>query len=179
MSTTLQLKLSDAREFVEKQKKLGNYKASVAANSIAALAQIQTVGVDLTIGEVLNDIDDLLLRYQNLNPQVSASSLASYRARIKRVLTDFESSRTKAGWKPGRGVEASEPKRVAPDSKPVDVKTVPSAALRYVLPLRPSFDVELSLPRDLTRAEAQRLSRYLENLAEFSDDKGGQEKEEA
>jgi len=48
-----------------------------------------------------------------------------------------------------------------------DAAPAPRALLhRFPFPLRPGLDVALSLPRDLTAEEAERLSTYLRTLAQ-------------
>ena len=52
------------------------------------------------------------------------------------------------------------------DSDALEVgEEMPSTALIHRLVLRPDFDVEVILPRNLTSAEAERISLWLSTLA--------------
>jgi hypothetical protein len=174
MDQTHTLSFSAVRDFVKRQKATGRYNSATARNLEAACAHVEPVlepGSD-TVGYVSDHLDEIIQRYGNLNQQVGQASLGAYRARVRRAIADFVGHRTDPQWRP-----TSRPKRSVPEiGGPVSVSAPKTpthssisaespGALRHRLPLRPDFDVEITLPRDFTGREAKRVLAWITALA--------------
>src|SRR5690242_17909307 len=102
MNQTKEMPFSEIRTFVGRQRAAGRYNPATARNLEAACAHVEPVleaGRD-SIGYVGDNLDDILLRYGNLNPKVGQASIATYRARIRRAISDFIGHRTDPQWRP-------------------------------------------------------------------------------
>jgi hypothetical protein len=172
------LPFTAVREFVSRQRVAGRYNSATARNLAAACAHVEPLleaGAN-TVGYVSHNLDDILERYRNLNGHVGQASINTYRARIKRAVADFIGHRTDPQWRP-----VSRPKRETDERSPeasrtpspkvqsLQVQVESPGGLRHRLPLRPDFDVEIVLPRDLTGKEARRLVAWISTLAQDDD----------
>lgn len=135
-------------------------------------------------------IDSMFGRFQNLRRNdYSDASLRVYRTRfgqavkmyVARLDNDpnwqsYGPSTKGAGPSRSNGDSATKSKKVsakkaesaAPrlaDVVPEVHKAESASLMRFPFPLRDDLDAVLSLPRDLTKAEAQRLSAFLSSLA--------------
>lgn len=129
------------------------------------------------------DVNTAVIRYNNRNPGTLApNSLAEYKRRVSRAISDFVSwVENPAAFKPrsreapaknGRQVETTAKKRPAAHGRDAPVPpnhvapTVSaSAGLPLSYPLRPDFLAQVVIPRDLTADEARRLGAFLLTLA--------------
>jgi|SRR6185437_3713640 hypothetical protein len=174
MSQTTALPFASVREFIARQKAAGRYNPATARNLEAACAHIEPVlepGND-TVGFAADNLDDILARYANLNQHVGQASIATYRARVRRAISDFIGHRTDPQWRPASRAKRQSAGTPAPavTSSQVSKGTAPSTtenpgALRHRLPLRSDFDVEVVLPRDLSAKEARRVLAWISALA--------------
>lgn len=136
------------------------------------------------------EIDAMFQRFQNLRRnEYGDDSLRVYRTRfgqaVKMYVARLDGDANWQSYGPAtkrasavrtNGDSAAKPKKsVAKKTEPAppratevapEVHKVESASLmRFPFPLRDDLDAVLSLPRDLTKAEAQRLSAFLSSLA--------------
>jgi hypothetical protein len=116
-----------------------------------------------SVSYVQDNLDGVVRRYGNLNPNVGQASLDTYRSRIKRAIADFVGYRTDPQWQPASrakraAVESSEALPQggrAPVAAPASAPSELAGALRHRFPLRSDLDVEIVLPRNFTaRAES-------------------------
>lgn len=128
-----------------------------------------------TIEYVTDNLEVIKHQFQNLNPDVTGSTADEYARRVQTVLKDF------AAWSEDRGAwekrvtskqsaAADRPPR-APRSETWRVEaSVPGAAQRavsgkprvVVFPIRPDFEMTVTLPPDLlTLAELRKVAYYL------------------
>lgn len=137
------------------------------------------------------DVRDAALRYNNKFPgDLTGSSLKKYEQRVKQAVKEFVSwksdpmnykrpGRLPVGGKTGelgksikrpRPITTPEVKRPLPSSgevavlsnaKPNSVGTIDDMSLPIPFPLRPGFVAQVVIPRNLTTAEAKRLSTFI------------------
>jgi hypothetical protein len=175
MDQTSSLPFSAVREFIIRQMVAGRYNPATARNLAAACTHIEPVleANNDTVSYVFDNLDDILARYGNLNRHVGQASIATYRARIRRAIADFIGHRTDPQWRPASRLKRQSPAGsgpAAPSGQPPAREQASSApenpgALRHRLPLRPDFDVEIVLPRDLGAKEARRVLAWISALA--------------
>lgn len=136
---------------------------------------------ETTAEYVLKNLDLLISRFRKKNDAVSPATLKVYKSRVKSSVEDFlHWSRDPLSWEKemndkaeGRGRER-EAKAKSPrppkrrDGEPTAspeaplASTGPTRARRMSLPIRPDFDVEISIPADgLTAKELLRLELFL------------------
>lgn len=181
MNQTKEMPFAEVRTFVARQKAAGRYNPATARNLEAACAHVEPVLETSrdSVGYVDDNLDDILMRYGNLNPKVGQASLATYRARIRRAIADFIGHRTDPQWRP-----ASRPRRRSATGEASETSSINQTkghgalaptenplALTHRLPLRQDFDVEIVLPRDLTSKEARRVLAWISALS--PEDVGG------
>jgi hypothetical protein len=160
-----------------------------AANTVLAV-EADPMGVN--IREV--DVENLLDRFENLNRgRMRDNSLTTYRSRFRRSVAmyilwldkapDWRSAGRPQPARPtGAGAGAaggsrsrstrrgSQPEQQSADTFTMEPGTttdsVPARRLvAYDVPIQPDFLVRITLPADLTPAEAKRIGRFVENLA--------------
>ena len=128
------------------------------------------------------DADALFSRFRNLNEaRFTSGSMGTYRSRFNGAVEAYIKFLDGEDWRPRKG----RPKRPAGASATVnpagqDSKAAPAgqdpqtgsgangpgaSLVRYRLPLRPRLMVELALPADLTRADAERVATFVRSLA--------------
>jgi hypothetical protein len=134
------------------------------------------------------DVDDLLVRFQNLKkkdytPQV----LELYKKRFRKALVSYLSYLENPGaWKPGTQGRPATSQRTDRSAKrqPATAQDVASVGGRiagpneveYPFPLRSGVMARLVLPRDLTREDVSRLSTFMSMLVVSADGRGPSEK---
>ncbi len=164
-------------EFIRTQAERGKYKPNTAQGLSAACAVVSQrlePGKD-TVGYVLNHLDELIRQHGNLNRNVGQATLAAYRSRVRRAIEDYVGHRTDPQWQPasreprkqgavGRRPTTGPSVVSAPPASPSSV-TTGSPPLRHYLPLRANFAVEILLPWDFTRAEAERVTGWVNAMA--------------
>lgn len=137
------------------------------------------------------EIDSMFQRFQNLRRnEYGDASLRVYRTRFGQAVKMYVARldgdanwqaygpATKANGSSRSNGEASAkskaraPKKAAQPTVPAEqahhdtpVKAEAASLMRYPFPLRDDLDAVLSLPRDLTKSEAQRLAAFLNSLA--------------
>lgn len=137
------------------------------------------------------DVEALLDRWENLNrTRYSSGSLATYRSRFRQSVAMYKAWLTKdPDWKaagrssPSKGTRGAakpgRPRKNAPTQGPADASPFTEGApttdepsspsgprlVAYEMPLRPNLLVRLTLPVDLTTADADRLSAFVSSLA--------------
>jgi hypothetical protein len=157
-----------------------------AANTVLAV-EADPMGVNLR--EI--NVENLLDRFENLNrARMRDNSITTYRSRFRRSVAmyigwldkapDWRSAGKQQSAKPtgvvAAGGRRSRSTRRGPQpEQPIETSTmepstttdsVPARRLvAYDVPIQPDFLVRITLPADLTPAEAKRLSRFVENLA--------------
>lgn len=131
---------------------------------------------ETTAEYVLKNLDLLISRFRKKNDAVSASTLKVYKSRVKSSVEDFVLwSRDPIAWEKGMIAKSTESKRdgkakAARQAKKTDPLAVdeiesasgPTRGRRMSLPIRPDFDVEITIPSDgLTAKELLRLELFL------------------
>ena len=134
------------------------------------------------------NVDEHLRRFENLaKHEVSTRSLVLYGQRFRRARDLYLSyldnpkgfqapkrgtSNRKKGNGDGRGTAAAGAGAAAAGTQvnlPADPNTLPpdppKHLVSYPFPLRPGLLAQISLPADLTKAEAKRLAAFVESLA--------------
>lgn len=167
---------------------VGTAKAMKTASS--QILDVETNWRDLDLRTL--DVNDLYERFRNLKRnQYSDDSMRIYRTRFAKAI-QMHLTRVDGGdWKAlapaprAAGPKATNGSKKKPEAKRAEVapeqRTAstaeednagmsepahPSALLmRFPFPLRDNVDVSLSLPRDLTKAEAARLNAFINSLA--------------
>jgi hypothetical protein len=153
------------------------------------------------------DVNNMLERFENLNrARLRDDSLRAYRSRFRRAVAMYIAWLDKdSGWKsagkslkkatnggtrrPGRVRRSSRPAEPEESTQSSEVNTVAAAeavlrstaatrVIAYDVPIRPNLLVRISLPIDLTAAEARRAARFIESLA-FDETTGGASRDDA
>lgn len=176
-----------AVEFLDFAASKGLINANTAGAMRAAVKEVLRAvegedwgGIDLaTI-----DVDDYVTRFERLSPgRLKPDSLSVYKARFKNAVALFSAYRANpSGWRytPARP-SANRPK---PSLKPISVGKhgagmsngaarrveVPEppatpGTISYPFPVRQGVVATLILPVDLTKAEAKRLSAFVDSIA--------------
>jgi hypothetical protein len=152
----------------------GNTAASLRSASTQVL-QVIGDGWETTDISTL-DVDDLLIRFQNLKkkdytPQV----LQLYKKRFRKALASYLNYLENPGtWKPGTNerIGTSQRSERASRRQPTTPQAVASEArhlagpneVEYPFPLRTGVMARLVLPRDLTQEDVSRLSAFMSML---------------
>lgn len=137
------------------------------------------------------DVEALLGRWENLNrTKYSSGSLATYRSRFRQSVAMYKawlvkdptwktagksssSKGTRGAGTPGRSRKGSsaqpaprpdQPRQQTPVS-PAGTDAAGVRLVAYEMPLRPDLLVRLTLPLDLSTADADRLSAFVRSLA--------------
>jgi hypothetical protein len=150
----------------------GVMNGNTAAGLKAACTQVFSVLDDWQNADINTlDIEDLLLRFQNLKkkdfkPQV----LEVYKRRFRKAVESYKQYlRDPGGWKPVVQEKSPSPVRVAKSAKSSPTATVGSnspafGGIEYPFPLRPGIMAKLILPADLTGEDVRRLSGFMAML---------------
>lgn len=134
------------------------------------------------------DVDGLLSRFENLNrTKYSSGSMNTYKSRFRSAVTAYTAWLVNEPWKPNQRTvkkkddkpasPPSEPQQMTPPAvKPADATRVQPPAhealprlVSYTIPLRPDLMVEMTLPVDLTKADAARIAAFVDSLAFTAD----------
>lgn len=128
------------------------------------------------------DVDEFLIRFKNLKARdFSPNSLRDYESRFRKAVDSFrEYLDDQSGWRfPSRSSSSREPSRARrkksqSESSPAEARvddasrsTGESAGSlqEYTYPFRPDILAKLSIPRDSTSAEINRLVAWARTLA--------------
>lgn len=128
------------------------------------------------------DVESLLDRFQMLNrTKYSSGSMTTYRSRFRQAVSAYQLWLDgDPGWKPaktrsnGNARKASkkaeqQSEAVTPAAEPVAPEASHAHSsprmVAYDMPLRPDMLVRLTLPVDLTSADAERVAAFVRSLA--------------
>jgi len=173
------------REFLDRAASRGEINAGTAGVLRAAVAGVLAVEDDPDGVDIRSlDVDEILERFTTLNRgRYAPASMRTYNSRFRRAVEIYltwlsgdsswrkviRSRPDRTGSQPTRAVQASaEP--AAPNSTQVREPDAPPIArdselVTYRLPLRPGLIVTMSLPADLTAADADRVAGFVKMLA--------------
>lgn len=163
----------------------GALNASTAgAMKAAVTATLEVEGDDPAAVDIRKlDVDDLLDRFaRKKGHKYSPDSLATYHGRFRRAAEMYvEYLANPAGWKPPKGRSARKPKlangkeAAASSVSPTSAVAAPSIGaptpppenqlITYPFPLRSGTTAYFQLPRELPRAEVDRMVGFLQSLA--------------
>jgi hypothetical protein len=162
----------------------GLMNGNTAAGLRSACSQIlQVIGDGWETTDITTvDVDDLLLRFQNLKkkdytPQV----LELYKKRFRKATASYLSYLENPGsWKPSTQERPTTSRRNdRPEKRQPTTEQVASSEARYRessneveyrFPLRAGVMARIVLPRDLTRDDVNRLSAFMSMLVVSADD---------
>jgi hypothetical protein len=165
--------LDDVQDFLTTIGKQGLINDNTIGGRKTALAKFTAVLDDnqKTVEYLGSNIDVVKLRFQNLNKDVRGATVDEYARRVLGSLSDFrEWSTDRGAWerkisaKSARSADGAEKKAPKADkAKSADsLQSRPADGTRVVsIPIRPDFDVQLAVPKDLTIAEVRRLAFVL------------------
>ena len=154
-------------------------KATANSRRIAASKVLKILSDDEAQDVTVLNLDDVMSRFQNLEGKAyTPGSLATYRARMKSALIDFEKYvENPLGFKPTvrrRGKNKSEPSASA-DQKPspasssrTDTKPASQPMFNSIVPIQIRRDITVhvqGLPFDLNEAEADRIANVIRAMA--------------
>lgn len=134
------------------------------------------------------DVKSAVLQFNNRHPgMMSGDSLRAYEQRVSKAISEFVAyradpmtykapSRAVANGKPTTKKVAATAEKVvvevtqdaplsAADNKPIQ-RFVTETSLAMPFPLRPTFLAQIVIPRDLTKAEAERMCSFIMTLAQ-------------
>jgi hypothetical protein len=164
----------------------GLMNGNTAAGLRSACTQIlQVIGDGWETTDITGlDVDDLLLRFQNLKkkdytPQV----LELYKKRFRKAVASYLSYLESPGsWKPSTQERPATSQRSdrsnqrqQPTGQVVASETryrASSSEVEYLFPLRAGVMARLVLPRDLTRDDVNRLNAFMSMLVVSVDGRG-------
>ncbi|MEW6366104.1 MAG: hypothetical protein AB1714_15870 [Acidobacteriota bacterium] len=158
----------------------GLIKKPTASSYLSAVRRV-TAGVDGFEQQDVSamDVEHVLTRFHNRSSQgISPKTLGVYSQRFRQAVGIYlDYAKSPAGWrfrgKPGarRGVprgrtgSAQYPVPESERAGEIDpVEPVSSNTIEYPFPLRPDCTARLKLPRDLRKAEVERLKTFLDSL---------------
>lgn len=156
----------------------GNLNKNTAGAFRAAAREV--LGVDADEGDLSKidirtlDVDDLARRFANLRAGKYASgSLETYQSRFRRSVGMYKQFlENPAAWRPDKRERGDIGRKPAGRSTAIRKDTTEMGPTRtstnfvvYPFPVRQGVLASLSLPADLTRAEAKRLGDFLQTLA--------------
>lgn len=175
--------------FLEWAGRTGEMNPTTANSYRTAAGKILGVTEDADGTDVTTvDIEAVLARWENLNrTKYSSGSLVTYKSRFRQAVSMYKAWLVQdPDWKQaGKGSSATGSRpvtkqgrprksannsgRVAPsDTTTSDSSLSQMAGVRmvaYDLPLRPELLVRLTLPIDLTKHDAERISAFVSSLA--------------
>ncbi len=161
----------------------GEMNPSTAKAYQAAVKAVLSVEAEPTDVDVRNlNLDAILDRFETLHrTRYTADSMGTYKSRFRQAVAmylawlDKDSAWRSAGRSRHVGTQAgvmSRPKRrsTAAADTPTDdgsppVSTGAHRMIAYDLPLRPDMIVRLTLPVDMTPADADRVANFVRSLA--------------
>lgn len=161
---------------------------ATAQNLRGAAAKVLDVEQDLSSVDIRTiDVDDVLRRFEiKSGSAYNVASLTSYKSRFRAAVAMYMAWLSgEPGWRGNqrktrtnggdsrRARSESAKKTPAPRSSPSVTSTGPAEAaspsvskiVQYTMPLRPDLLVHLSLPVDLTYADAERVANFVKSLA--------------
>jgi hypothetical protein len=161
----------------------GEMNPATAKTYQAAAKSVLSVEADPASVDIRSlDVAAILDRFETLNrTRYTSDSMATYKSRFRQAVAmylawlDKEPGWRQAGRSRRAGTQAgatSRSSRKATAAPDVVVDDVPSSAnlagrrlIAYDLPLRPNLLVRLTLPVDLTSADADRVANFVKSLA--------------
>lgn len=172
-------------EFLEYAATKGLMNKNTAAAQKSAVVKVLGIDDDRWLDENLRelDVDQQVTRFQNLKKSAySPTSLRTYESRFRSALDEYfrflddpgayrpatagrEPAGRTASQRGSRGKKAAQPHS---DDRPVESPVAPPVRdflITYPFPLRENTMVYLQLPKDLTKHEGERLSRFVQSLA--------------
>ena len=141
----------------------------------AACSQVLGVLEDWESQDVRTlDLDATLKRFENVRKKdFKPQTLETYKRRFKQAVTSFLSYHDNPGsWKPSSQERSEKPERNGGPKRgtgegqggtPEEEQA--GALVEYPYPLRSDLIVRLRLPRDLTRVDVKRLTKFMDSLA--------------
>jgi hypothetical protein len=167
--------IDDVQDFLSTIGKQGLINDNTISGRKTALAKFAAVLDEnqKTVEYLASNIDVVKVRFQNLNKDVRGATVDEYAHRVLGSLSDFQEWSTDRGaWE--RKISAKGARSATADGsekKPAKADRAKSAetfqsrpadGTRVVsIPIRPDFDVQLAVPKDLTIAEVRRLAFVL------------------
>jgi hypothetical protein len=161
----------------------GEMNPSTAKSYQAAVKGVLSVEAEPADVDIRNvDVDAILDRFETLHrTRYTADSMATYKSRFRQAVAmylawlDKDSAWRAAGRSRRVGTQAGvspRPKRrsTAATDPPADDSSPPAGTgahrmIAYDLPLRPDMIVRLTLPVDMTPADADRVANFARSLA--------------
>jgi len=164
-------------EIAEKQGFLNDNTAQGRRTACVKLLSVLEPG-QRTTSYVRANLDTIKARFQNLNKEVRGGTIDEYGRRLQLVLSDYELwSTDRAAWEKKasargakvlgddndkRGRLSLRPSKQKPSAPVPNLFADRPDARTVSFPLRPDFEVTVSLPKDLlTMAELRRLAWFL------------------
>jgi hypothetical protein len=163
----------------------GELNAATASSMRSACRRVlDAEGDPGTIDLRATDIEDVLHRFMNRHrSDFKTDSLQAYSARFRKAVHMYLTYLDGGSWRPSRArsaatsrlpatksdgadrakSETSEGRLVQPGVAPAPAPT--TAMITYPLPIRPGVRGQLSIPEDLTVAEARRIQNLIGALA--------------
>lgn len=157
--------------------KRGLVNKNTAGALRAACTQVLSIDEDWERADIRSlDIDQTFHRFENLRKHdFTPQSLATYKSRFRKAVESYiDYLDNPRGWKPEIKERHRSPTK---SSKPAETKkaaakrpesispTEDAGMITYPFPIRAGLMARLTLPRDLKRSEAKRLSSFLESVA--------------
>jgi hypothetical protein len=174
------------QDFLEWAGRTGEMNPTTAEAWAVACRRILDVSGDPEKVDVRTlDVDALLARFENLyRTKYSSGSMTTYKSRFRSAVAAYVAWLANEPWKPNQRVvkkkgenaagsdvtdtskqastvkKATEPERVNPPAHDALPRLV-----SYNVPLRPDLMVDITLPVDLTKADAARIAAFVNSLA--------------
>ena len=164
-------------EFLEWAGRTGEMNASTARAWGAAARQVLSIEDDPDAVNLRDlDVDALLDRFENLNrTKYTRASMNTYRSRVRQAVSSYLLWLANEPWKPA--ARAARKSSNSAKERPEKVSSTVADAVvspqhgqtprlvNYTVPLRPELMVNITLPVDLTTADAERISTFVRSLA--------------
>lgn len=172
--------VKDLEDFIDAAEKSRKYPRNTAAAKRSALRMFGTELNDdeaQSLEAIESNFDSIYQEVFNKNKaDMSASSLLTYKRRVSGLLKDYK----KYGLDPTKMANWSRPVRKTTRKTETSENTPPSAkepqvseqtrVSRFELPLRDGVIVSISVPRDITKKEVQKIRKYIDFLESISKD---------
>ena len=155
--------VAELLEFLSVQVAQGGLTRSTADAYASAVRQVfETAGEDWERVEVRPAaLDEEFARFaRQRRGQYKDSTLQSYKSRLYKAVSLYTRGRGGAATQP----QLSEPTAPVPRPRPA-ARPAAAQVITHQFPLRPGLLVTISLPTDLSSAEARRLTTFVNALA--------------
>lgn len=166
--------ISNLYDFIEKAVKSRKYPENTAQGLKAALKLFEKELNDeekQSIDSLKSNLDQIYNQVFNKNKQFSAASLATYKSRVLKVITDYEEHGTDAtkmaNWAPKKVNRAPRKKEVADNGTSLErmSASAPASSHKIELVLRPDTKCILILPMDLNETDVKKIKGVLDSMA--------------